>query len=307
MADALMFSLFAFLFVGPLFFAIVGGLILHKVHKIAIARSIALLISPFLLFAGGFASSLKHKFGWGFSNFGVDPELNRLAIVIAGLTLFWLVVLFVLLVPFCHKAFEKEDRSLRKTLKAAGAVAGVAYFILILAFLPASNFTILKPDLSEDWTDVIPPENLTVYFIDESKVWKSDLTSGKFEPIKDLDFDDGDLFFVRETENSGQVIASNPRGRDVAVEKAEFSDKMISTDRGEQASLMAYKPSGELFVPPMLLLASPLIRWHNGRDNMFPSGEVLFDLGGRIYFYNPKNSKIYFVRRGRSPLLIIRN
>jgi hypothetical protein len=305
MVDALMFSLFGLLFAGPLFFSIVGGVILHKKFGSQLFRSIAFLILGLLFYAGLFMSTLKYSPSWGFSSFGVEPHLENVRVTLFALTLGWYVILIVSILPFVHMSFLKEKRDFKTSAKSALYAGSAVFAGLIFASIPATNTTLLFPDYTADWLPLLPGESFDLYFISEGKVFRTNLTSQTNEELSNATEEGSELFFRSREKGETEILIRNLRG-EVPLLKTKVSERLIASDFGEQEALIGYKPTAETFVAPALQLATPLMRWLNGRDNMFPGGEIIFEIGQKIFVYNWKMRKISFLRNGTSPLLILK-
>ncbi|MEQ1879303.1 MAG: hypothetical protein ABL958_21890, partial [Bdellovibrionia bacterium] len=186
MADALMFTLFAFMFVGPLFLALVEGTVLHRKFGFSLLRSIFTLVFPNLIFAGLFMAALKFRSGWGFSSWGVDPRVENLEATFWGLALFWLVAFAVLTLPAMYFVIERGQRSAKLLLKATALSSIVSAVVFALSLWPVTEMSVAIPERTDNFVSLLPAENFDLYFVFEGKVWKADLIAGKFEPVKDI-------------------------------------------------------------------------------------------------------------------------
>ncbi|HEX4923754.1 MAG TPA: hypothetical protein VFV50_06695 [Bdellovibrionales bacterium] len=306
MADALMFTLFAFMFVGPLVLAIAGGVLLHLTRSWPLLRTTLLLLIPHLFFCGLFLASLSHVPGEGFSSFGYRLSVDEVYRFIFALSAGWFIVLVFLQMPALYFVQPPGVRSWVISTRASLAAAGLVFVLLAAAFWPVTDLSLARLPRTEEWLTLLPSDSMSLYFIRDGQVYKGNLTADRFLPLRHVTDPLDELMFFGTEPGRGEVWLVNRGARVELVEPTENSDRWIPSDAAHAAFFHGYGPAGDLHVPPTFALASPFFRWEAGRENVFPTGELIFELGNRIFFYSTKTQKLAFLSEGRSPLLIVK-
>jgi hypothetical protein len=303
MADALMFSVFGFVFAGPFVLAIAGGVVLSLVYKIPVLKCVVFLLVPAFVLSGLYLSNVKSSADFGFTLFGANPELKDLKWYLLLSTVAVVSLIYALTVPAIHFLFKKR-KSWSTTLKAAVICTMVFVLMFALCFFRVTETTILKAEYVSDYSQILSDQSARLFFIQDGQVKSGTLFFKDFKRVAPA-IEGTKLSLIEGEKNSAELWLTE---KGALLEKIEHFNNLKPfglTDLKPYFYEISYLQAPSFRAEPLFRLATPFIRWINGNENQFPNGSMVFELGEQIMFYNAEVNQMAVVAKGTSPILIL--